>query len=139
LATKLRLKFLRRRAPEEDIPKIPTVEDLDALAKVNLEAWISVRSPSFNPDRYADIKVEDKGERKVEVVEEKDIDPSIKPPVLIEGFRKNIDFGQEGSDVPALDKFYFRLSGNNIYYTKNDKDLVVLGAINVKNVVNVNN
>jgi len=41
--------------------------------------------------------------------------------------------------VPAVDKFYFRLSGNNIYYTKNDKDLVVLGAINVKNVVNVNN
>jgi hypothetical protein len=56
---------------------------------------------------------------------------------MFEGFRKNIDFGQEASDVPALDKFYFRLSGNNIYYTKNDKDLVVLGAINVKNVVNV--
>lgn len=83
--------------------------------------------------------MEDKGERKVEVIEEKDIDPTIKPAVLIEGFRKNIDFGQEGSDVPAIDKFYFRLSGNNIYYTKNDKDLVVLGAINVKNVVNVNN
>lgn len=48
MATKLRLKFLRRRAPEDDIPKIPTVEDLDALTKVNLEAWISVRSPSFN-------------------------------------------------------------------------------------------
>jgi hypothetical protein len=29
------------------------------------------------------------------------------------------------------------LSGNNIYYTKNDKDLVVLGAINVKNVISV--
>ena len=49
LSTKLRLKFLRRRQAEEDIPpKIPTVEELDALAKVNLEAWISVRSPSFN-------------------------------------------------------------------------------------------
>ena len=71
------------------------------------------------------------------MVEKEDIDPAITPPVLIEGFRKNIDFGQEGSDVPALDKFYFRLSGNNIYYTKNDKDLVVLGAISVKNVVSV--
>ena len=54
--------------------------------------------------------------------------------MLFPGFRKNEDFGGEGSDVPALDKFYFRLSGNNIYYTKNDKDLVVLGAINVKNI-----
>lgn len=102
-----------------------------------LEAWISVKSPSFNPFRYPDIEVEDKGKREIELLTEKDIDPTIQPPVMFEGFRKNIDFGQEASDVPALDKFYFRLSGNNIYYTKNDKDLVVLGAINVKNVVNV--
>ena len=50
LGTRLRLKFRRRKADgaDEDIPKIPTVEELDALSKVNLEAWISVRSPSFN-------------------------------------------------------------------------------------------
>ncbi len=116
------------------MPVIPTVEEIETLAKVSLEAWISIKSPSFNPERYTEFSVAEKGDRKIELVSEADIDPKVDPPVLFKGFRKNIDFGQEGTDVPAVDKFYFRLSGNNIYYCKNDKDLVVLGAINVKNV-----
>ena len=63
----------------------------------------------------------------------------MEPPTVHEGFRKNIAFGTEGTTVPAIDQFYFRLSENNIYYTKDEKDLVVLGAINVKNVMNVVN
>lgn len=45
----LRLKFQRRRSQgdEEVAPKIASVEELDALSKVALEAWISIKSPSF--------------------------------------------------------------------------------------------
>ena len=50
-------------------------------------------------------------------------------------FRKNSHFGKDG--VPAVDAFYFRVSGLNIYYTETDKDPVVLGAIAIKNVQRV--
>ena len=93
----------------------------------------------IQPDRYIDIKNGDQ-ERTIELVEKEDIDPTAEPPAALhEGFRKNIAFGTEGTTVPALDQFYFRLSENNIYYTKDEKDLVVLGAINVNNVVNLVN
>jgi hypothetical protein len=44
---------------------------------VSLEGWISIKSDSFTPDRYASIQVEDKGERRVEVVGKEDIDPAV--------------------------------------------------------------
>jgi len=75
-------------------------------------------------------------EKTVQMIEDKDIDPESK---LHKGFRKNTDFGKEGSDAPGLDQFYFRLSGRNLYYTKNDKDMIVLGAINIRNLDAVNN
>ena len=47
-------------------------------------------------------------------------------------FRKNSKFADGG--VPAIDSFYFRISGANIYYTETAEDTVVLGAIAIKNV-----
>lgn len=47
-------------------------------------------------------------------------------------FRKNSKFKEGGA--PAIDAFYFRISGTNIYYTETDKDAVVLGAIAIKNI-----
>jgi len=84
---KLKLTLKRRKKEEEEekkeekkkdgVPVIPTVEELDALSAVSLEGWISISSASFTPDRYADIKVEEKGERRVEVVSKEDIDPLV--------------------------------------------------------------
>ena len=48
-------------------------------------------------------------------------------------FRKNEQFGKDSS-IPSEASFYFRLSNNNLYYTANNKDLVVLGAISVVNI-----
>ena len=48
-------------------------------------------------------------------------------------FRKNVKFGVEPS-IPNESSFYFRLSGLNLYYTADDKDMVVLGAIKLDNL-----
>lgn len=37
--------------------------------------------------------------------------------------------------VPADNAFYFRISGLNLYYTETQKDMIVLGAISVENIV----
>jgi hypothetical protein len=50
-------------------------------------------------------------------------------------FRKNSKFKDGGA--PAIDAFYFRISGSNIYYTETQADNVVLGAIAIKNVIKV--
>jgi hypothetical protein len=48
-------------------------------------------------------------------------------------FRRNQLFGKDPS-IPNEASFYFRLSNNNLYYTANAKDLVVLGALSVTNI-----
>lgn len=79
-----------------NVPVIPTIEELDALTKVALEAWMSIKSPSFNAERYTEFSVEEKGDRKIVLITKEDIDaidPPVVPPVLFKDFRKNIDFG----------------------------------------------
>jgi hypothetical protein len=48
-------------------------------------------------------------------------------------FRKNRYYGKV-KDIPAQDSFYFRLTGTNLYYTETKTDMIVLGAIAIKNV-----
>jgi len=51
-------------------------------------------------------------------------------------FRKNTQWKEDGSgEPPAIDAFYFRLSGHNLYYTETEADMVVLGAIAIHNIV----
>jgi len=40
---------------------------------------------------------------------------------------------KEGGEIPTRDSFYFRLSGTNLYFTETKADMIVLGAIAVKN------
>jgi len=50
-------------------------------------------------------------------------------------FRKNTQWAEDGSGAaPAIDAFYFRISGHNLYYTETDTDTVVLGAIAIHNL-----
>lgn len=37
--------------------------------------------------------------------------------------------------MPADNAFYFRVSGLNLYYTETQKDMIVLGAIAIDNIV----
>lgn len=47
------------------------------------------------------------------------------------------DLYAEGKGGPTAESFYFRLSGSNLYYTSNDKDMVVQGAISLKNLESI--
>jgi hypothetical protein len=37
--------------------------------------------------------------------------------------------------VPTIDAYYFRLTNENLYYTETPSDSVVLGAIQISNIV----
>jgi len=37
--------------------------------------------------------------------------------------------------VPVIDSFYFRLTTNNLYYTETKVDALVLGAVQISNIV----
>jgi hypothetical protein len=49
-------------------------------------------------------------------------------------FRKNQHYKIDAS-VPADNAFYFRVSGLNLYYTETSKDMIVLGAIAMDNII----
>lgn len=50
-------------------------------------------------------------------------------------YRKNQQFvAGKTTPVPAIDAFFFRISGTNIYYTETETEMIVLGAIAVTNV-----
>lgn len=52
----------------------------------------------------------------------------------VASFRKNQHYKVDPS-VPADNAFYFRVSGLNLYYTETQKDMIVLGAIAIDNIV----
>ncbi len=53
-------------------------------------------------------------------------------------FRKNLQFTTNSYIIPSEDSFYFRISGDNVYYTETQSDLKVLGAISVDNIMSTN-
>lgn len=50
--------------------------------------------------------------------------------------RNNQEY-KPGSDIPSQTSFYFRLSGSNIYYTSTKNDMIVLGAMNIQNIMEI--
>lgn len=88
-----------------------------------LESWFTISSPSFNDKaRYPDIRLE--SGKRISINTEGD-------------YRINESFGKGANGPANMYKFYFRFGGDNIYYTINKDDMNVLGAINAKNIVDL--
>lgn len=112
-------------------------QDIPAIV---YEGWLRIASETLiDPERYPDIPAKKAGKPAfpVPILGDKESDEDAK--VLGENydgiFRKNTQWLPDGSGIaPAIDAFYFRLSGHNLYYTETDADVVVLGAIGIHNL-----
>ena len=107
--------------------------------KIGVEGWLRVSSNSFqDPDRYPGIPHPEGGgedaQLKVQV-----IGPDGNATALQKSgsFRKNHKFSPGSKEIPFEDAYYFRLSGKNLYFTEGKDDMVVVGAISVKNLLEI--
>jgi len=113
----------------------------EEVPQVVHEGWLRISSENLvDNERYPDIpqKKEGKAPTTIQIFGTNPTDELQKVPgANYDGvFRKNSQWKEDGSGVvPAIDAFYFRLSGHNLYYTETDSDMVVLGAIAIHNIV----
>ena len=99
-----------------------------------MEGWLKLASTNFQDlARYPPIPQPGNSEEKIKV-EIVGPDGNLTDLQRSGTFRQNSRWSATSKDVPEQDAFYFRLSGLNLYFTESKGDMVVLGAIAISNI-----
>lgn len=129
--------FNSNAAPAAAAPAAAAAGAAASPAKIIKEGWLKLSSvQTLSTRRYPNIPLGNNNFAKVDNIR-KNVATTPQAPGQAspgESFRKNQHSGIDKT-VPSEESFYFRISGLNLYYTETQKDMIVLGAIAVTNIV----